>query len=298
MGLRFRAFHNEIASHGAFIIANGVSYIDEDEVVQEEDDPSLPPASDQAPEDLTAAIDWVYENAGKGEYRHVDRTRIGVWGQSCGGLEAYGAGALDDRVHHLGIFNSGVVPGSPVPVDVSLIKKPVFYIIGGEDELAYPNVSGPTLLRSQRVSIPTSSSANVEYWIRPRWTTPLFPRALLPGRPSTPLATVAGSLAPTAQLVPLLASTCSSGFFEGSPTPRIGSLVREARMMGSTTSCTRTWMRSMSSLSEERARRARLRLGWGAWRYLHRLLFNLSEQMRLMSRRCLGHFAAYSTNNR
>ncbi|CAI4216045.1 unnamed protein product [Parascedosporium putredinis] len=139
MGLRFRAFHNEIASHGAFIIANGVSYIDEDEVVQEEDDPNKPPASDQAPEDLTAAIDWVYENAGKGEYRHVDRTRIGVWGQSCGGLEAYGAGALDDRVHHVGIFNSGVVPGSPIPVDVSLIKKPVFYIIGGEGDVAYPN---------------------------------------------------------------------------------------------------------------------------------------------------------------
>lgn len=143
MGLRFRAFHNEVASYGAFIIANGVSYIDEDELVQQEDDPNLPPASDQAPEDLTAAIDWVYQYAGKGEYKHLDRTRIGVWGQSCGGLEAYGAGATDDRVHHLGIFNSGLLPGSPVPANISLIEKPVFYVIGGEDDVAYPNVRGP-----------------------------------------------------------------------------------------------------------------------------------------------------------
>jgi dienelactone hydrolase len=80
----------------------------------------------QKPAALTEAIDWVYANAGKCEWKHIDRTRIGVWGQSCGGLEAYAAGAHDDRVSHLGIFNSGQLSANESEAVAGEITKPVF----------------------------------------------------------------------------------------------------------------------------------------------------------------------------
>jgi hypothetical protein len=55
---------------------------------------------------LIDAIDWASANAGKGNWSHLDASRVGVAGQSCGGLEAYSAGT-DKRVSMHGIFNSG-----------------------------------------------------------------------------------------------------------------------------------------------------------------------------------------------
>jgi hypothetical protein len=34
-----------------------------------------------------SALEWVEQNAGKGKYANVDKTRIAAAGQSCGGLE-------------------------------------------------------------------------------------------------------------------------------------------------------------------------------------------------------------------
>ncbi len=82
----------------------------------------------------------MFANAGKGSWQHIDHTRIGVWGQSCGGLEAYSAGAHDDRVSHLGIFNSGQLAANSSKEVAGSIAKPIFYILGGPGDVAYPNV--------------------------------------------------------------------------------------------------------------------------------------------------------------
>lgn len=99
------------------------------------------PGSIQNPSALTVAVDWVYANAGKGSWKHIDKTRIGVWGQSCGGLEAYTAGLNDKRIGHIGIFNSGQLNATTSEEVAGKVEKPIFYLLGGPDDVAYPNVS-------------------------------------------------------------------------------------------------------------------------------------------------------------
>jgi hypothetical protein len=81
----------------------------------------------------------------------VDASRVAVAGQSCGGLEAYQM-RDDPRVGYLGIFNSGFldlpgflggllgIPGEG-PETIEEVDLPVFYFLGGEEDIAYPNVS-------------------------------------------------------------------------------------------------------------------------------------------------------------
>jgi hypothetical protein len=59
---------------------------------------------------LVSSLDWVDQNAGKGKWAHLDKTRIAAAGQSCGGGEAYGV-VSDPRVKVIGIFNSGGMNG-------------------------------------------------------------------------------------------------------------------------------------------------------------------------------------------
>ena len=81
----------------------------------------------------------MYAHAGKGGWSHIDASRIGVRGQSCGGLEAYSAGVDDPCVGHLGIFNSGQLNASASAAVAGRIKKPAFYLLGGPEDVAYPN---------------------------------------------------------------------------------------------------------------------------------------------------------------
>jgi hypothetical protein len=37
--------------------------------------------------DLPDAIDWIYKNAGKGEYAKVDKNQLAAAGQSCDGIQ-------------------------------------------------------------------------------------------------------------------------------------------------------------------------------------------------------------------
>ncbi|KAL4786409.1 hypothetical protein BJX76DRAFT_346250 [Aspergillus varians] len=94
------------------------------------------------------ALDWVEKKAGTGKYSTVDTTRLAVAGQSCGGLETYQM-RDDPRVSYLGIFNSGFLDlgllgglmGMPNegPETIKEVKKPVFYFLGGEEDIAYSN---------------------------------------------------------------------------------------------------------------------------------------------------------------
>lgn len=145
VGLAFRGLLGEVASHGALVIATGPAYVDPETYVAPPTE--TPPAANASgslpganPAAMTAAIDWVQENAGKGDWAHVDASRIGTWGQSCGGLEAYAAGLNDSRVNHLGIFNSGQLTEQASQQVAGSISKPVFYLLGGPSDVAYPNV--------------------------------------------------------------------------------------------------------------------------------------------------------------
>ncbi|KAK2599782.1 hypothetical protein N8I77_011507 [Diaporthe amygdali] len=138
VGLTFRAFLGEVASHGALAIATGPAYVDPETYVAPPDDLSVN-ASGQNPAAMTAAINWVQANAGKGDWKHIDASRIGTWGQSCGGLEAYTAGLNDSRVSHIGIFNSGELSEDESEAVAGNLTKPVFYTLGGPSDVAYPN---------------------------------------------------------------------------------------------------------------------------------------------------------------
>jgi hypothetical protein len=109
------------------------------ETYEVDDSPLDPNNLGENPVALTAAIDWVHTHAGKNDWTHIDASRIGVWGQSCGGLEAYGAGVDDPRVGHLAIFNSGQLNASASEAVAGRIRKPVFYLLGGKEDVAYPN---------------------------------------------------------------------------------------------------------------------------------------------------------------
>lgn len=130
------------------VIATGAAYVDPETYVVSPDPPPSTNASGslagENPAAMTAAIDWVHANAGKGEWAHIDAPRIGTWGQSCGGLEAYAAGLNDSRVGHLGIFNSGELSEQASEEIAGNLTKPVFYLLGGPSDVAYPNV-GKTL---------------------------------------------------------------------------------------------------------------------------------------------------------
>lgn len=82
------------------------------------------------------AIAWVLKNAGQGKYAKVDKDRMAVAGQSCGGLEAYNVIAKHPAIKTVGIFNSGTFSKSAI---VSSLKTPVFYFLGGEKDIAYKN---------------------------------------------------------------------------------------------------------------------------------------------------------------
>ncbi|MCX7283374.1 MAG: hypothetical protein NTX28_04895 [Novosphingobium sp.] len=144
----------EIASHGYLVIANGAPQ-EERPVLT-----ALPPANGPRPtaapppratadetqtSQLLGAIEWV---ATSDLAPHVDITRIGVMGHSCGGLQALAAGA-DPRIDAVVAFNSGVyvragsgLSGVGITKDnLAKLHTPVAYILGGPDDIAYPNGS-------------------------------------------------------------------------------------------------------------------------------------------------------------
>lgn len=124
----FSKFLVEVASHGYFIIANGI--------------PQFKGFFSQTNwTDMMQSMDWVTEYCGIGEYRHIDKSRLAVAGQSCGGLQAYTA-SLDERVTLTCIFNSGLL----VPENVVLFEKlhaPIGYFLGGPTDMAFKNVKPP-----------------------------------------------------------------------------------------------------------------------------------------------------------
>ncbi|WP_188054149.1 hypothetical protein [Sphingosinithalassobacter sp. CS137] len=154
-GLSASHFLREIASHGYIVVANGAPR--RELPVAQEIAPMptrVPTPAERTPDEtsvaqLLAAIDWAERaNATPADplYGRVDSDRIAVMGHSCGGLQALAAGA-DPRIDTVVAFASGVYerPGSGRSgvtirkADLARLHTPVAYIIGGPEDIAYPN---------------------------------------------------------------------------------------------------------------------------------------------------------------
>ncbi|WP_440963502.1 alpha/beta hydrolase [Massilia sp. GER05] len=167
-GNRFRPFLTEIASHGYLVVAIGPIVPAGDKAVRVAPAPGSPAAAHPelagstslAPgstrpsptyaAQLIQAIDWaIAENARPGSPYHgkLDRSRIAVMGQSCGGLQAIDA-AHDPRVRTLAVLNSGVFPANGRSweiaaahadiADLATLHGSVLYLTGDPRDAAFP----------------------------------------------------------------------------------------------------------------------------------------------------------------
>ncbi|WP_395399545.1 alpha/beta hydrolase [Pseudoduganella sp. UC29_106] len=177
LGNRFRPFLTEIASHGYLAIAIGPIGTESAEAPpapgaeQASGEPapgspaalrpelahrtSLAPGETRPPftyaKQLIHAIDWaIAENsrAGSPYFGKIDTTKIAVFGQSCGGLQAIDA-AHDPRVTTLGVWNSGVFPATgrsweiaaahADKADLASLHGSVLYVSGDPTDVAFDN---------------------------------------------------------------------------------------------------------------------------------------------------------------
>lgn len=144
----------EIASHGYLVIAPGRVLSGPGATAKpaprspDAATGKLPPVATTTA-DVLAGLDWAMtENTRKGSALNgrIDANAVAVAGHSCGGLQAIQA-AADTRiraviVHNSGVFTDGTNPISGMSVDKSLLAKfhtPVLYVLGGPDDVAWPN---------------------------------------------------------------------------------------------------------------------------------------------------------------
>lgn len=118
-GIGQAPFLQQIASQGVLVIASGA--------------PNGQGSTTSAV--MKASIDWIKNQAGKGNYANVDASRIVAAGWSCGGIEAYDQ-INDARVMGVGIWSSGLLNNYDA---AKKFNKPVFYFLGGSSDIAYAN---------------------------------------------------------------------------------------------------------------------------------------------------------------
>lgn len=135
-------FLNEIASHGYLVVATGY--------IPMSDEPYQGEMS--TTQQQIESIDWAIEQNVDPQspyYGKIDTQHICVAGMSCGGLQSL-FNCADPRITALMICNSGLfklenaaqaVGGMPMPSKSKLedIHTPVFYILGGKEDIAYEN---------------------------------------------------------------------------------------------------------------------------------------------------------------
>lgn len=154
----------EIASHGYLAIAPGT--ILSGPGITPPPPPPAPPAAPPTPNGaappppaLTArtsykglmwAMDWALaQNANPKSpyYNRIDPNAIAISGYSCGGAQALRVGA-DPRVKTVVGMNTGLFPTRQTLAEMdvpksalNLLHTPVFYLLGGETDIAYPQAN-------------------------------------------------------------------------------------------------------------------------------------------------------------
>jgi hypothetical protein len=130
-GLSNAAVMGEIASHGYFVIADGMP--------NGTSSGSLGGDTVAMGKPLLAYIDWAIAENDKpcsAYYQSLDTTKIATNGFSCGGLMAAGT-AGDPRITTWGLNSSGLFAA-----DQALymsVHTPVLIVLGGSDDIAYEN---------------------------------------------------------------------------------------------------------------------------------------------------------------
>jgi len=131
-GLSNSAAMAEIASHGYFVIADGIPNGSASRSMNSSD-----PASMGKP--LLAYIAWAIAENGKScsaYYQALDTTKIGANGFSCGGLMSEGT-AGDSRITTWGLNSSGLLGANANYLKT--VHTPVLIVLGGSGDVAYTN---------------------------------------------------------------------------------------------------------------------------------------------------------------
>lgn len=153
-------FLREVSSHGYFIVVPGPAR-SERPVGPPRADVTTPPTpvdrsaqiaqrgpDATSPEQVLAGLDWaVAQNADPRSpfYRRLDPGRVAMMGHSCGGLQTIRVSA-DPRIKASVLFNSGVFNSamsgrsalSITKAELGNLHAPVAYIIGGPNDIAWP----------------------------------------------------------------------------------------------------------------------------------------------------------------
>lgn len=124
-------FLGELASHGYLVISDGEpngsgsrSMVDDYKAMGKP---------------LIESLDWAIKENGRAcsqYYQSLAADKIAVMGWSCGGLMAEGA-AGDPRVTTAVIWSSGMI--NPDQKILDALHAPIAFILGGPDDVAYPN---------------------------------------------------------------------------------------------------------------------------------------------------------------
>jgi hypothetical protein len=152
-GAAARNHHLEIASHGYLVIAPGRIYSGPN--AEEKPPAKVSPETGRpllatVPEDLIAGLDWALaQNSDKNSalYQKLDSDAVAVSGWSCGGLQALNVAVNDSRIKTLIMHNTGTFPEGNMILNIALksdlakLKVPTIYLIGGPDDIAFPNGS-------------------------------------------------------------------------------------------------------------------------------------------------------------
>ena len=131
-GLSNSAAMGEIASHGYFVIADGVPNGSASRSMNSGD-----PSTMGVP--LLAYVTWAIAENDKpcsAYYQSLDTTKVAANGFSCGGLMSEGT-AGDSRITTWGLNSSGLLSA-----DATYLKKvhtPVLIVLGGSGDIAYTN---------------------------------------------------------------------------------------------------------------------------------------------------------------
>ena len=131
-GLSNSAAMGEIASHGYFVIADGVPNGTASRTMSS-GDPSVMGVP------LLAYVTWAIAENGKpcsAYYQSLDTTKIASNGFSCGGLMAEGT-AGDSRITTWGLNSSGLLSANATYL--KKVHTPVLIVLGGSGDIAYTN---------------------------------------------------------------------------------------------------------------------------------------------------------------
>lgn len=160
MGRSYAEMMGEVASYGIIVIADGGPKMND---MWGGESGAISPGGviNQTGEALSMGIDYAFDKNDNDPcsplYQKVDKTKVAVSGQSCGGLLALGA-AGDPRVTVTFIMSSGIFTKVQREQILPKLHTPVIYLNGGSTDIAYAQAEADVAWISANMDIPL-------YWV-------------------------------------------------------------------------------------------------------------------------------------